>query len=68
MRALSRSLGFRLAAIGIGVVGGIAWIIVVDDGASDVRGTADSQIQSDSGRTLTDAERSASADCVSVAR
>src|SRR5262245_43792817 len=68
MRALSRSLGLRLAAIGIGIVGGMAWIIVVDDGTGDVRDTSDSQIHSDGGRTLTDAERSANADCVSVAR
>ena len=68
MRALSRSLGLRLAAIGIGIVGGMAWIIVDNDGSGDVRDTADSQTQSDSGRTLTDAERAANADCVPVAR
>jgi hypothetical protein len=68
MRALSRSLGFRLAALGVGIVGGMVWIIVDDDGTSDVRGASDSQTQSDRGRILTDAERAANADCVSVAR
>ena len=68
MRALSRSLGFRLAAVAIGIISGMTWVIVNDDGLSDVRGTADSQTRLDIGRTLTDAERAANADCVSVAR
>jgi hypothetical protein len=68
MGALSRGLAFRLGAIGVGVVGGVAWILIAGDDPDGVRGTSGSSTDVDRGRTLTAAERAASADCVSVAR
>jgi hypothetical protein len=68
MRTLSRSLAFRLAAVGVGVVGGVVWILVDGDGSDGVRDTSGSSTQVDRGRSLTAAERSANRDCVSIAR
>jgi hypothetical protein len=68
MGALSRGLAFRLAAVSVGVVGGVVWILVADGGSDGVRGMSGSVPSVDSGRTLTAAERAANADCVSVAR
>jgi hypothetical protein len=66
MRALSRSLVYRLAAVGVGVVGGLVWIVLADDDHT-LRDVADSPAAQDRGRSLTPAEREASADCVSIA-
>jgi hypothetical protein len=65
MRALSRGVGYRLAAVGVGVVGGLVWILLAGDDHT-LRDVSDSPGAQDRGRSLTPAERDASADCVSV--
>jgi len=67
-RTLARGLALRLTAIAIGMVGGIGWLVVFDDGDGSLRDVSGWSEGLAAGRTLSPAERAASADCVSVAQ